>query len=165
VATTHPRFTARIEGSPETIFELIADMPNYRRWLPGSDAFGGTTEVSPYPVGLGTTYLDAGPAGQRPGSVTAYDPPKHIAFHHTMLLKRGPLTANIDVSIRYTLEPVERATWVIRDLDLTIQIPGLLKVAEPLVVFAFRKENVRILAELKRYVETRPQPRNGGASH
>jgi hypothetical protein len=40
---------------PETIFELIADMPHYGRWLPGSDAFGGTTEVSPYPVCLGTT--------------------------------------------------------------------------------------------------------------
>ena len=61
-----------------------------------------------------------GPAGQRPGPVTADDPPKHIAFHHTMLLKRGPLTANIDVRIRYALEPVERATWVIRDLDRTI---------------------------------------------
>jgi hypothetical protein len=155
----------RIDGSPEVIFDLIADMPNYGRWLPGSDAFGGTTEVSPYPVCLGTTYLDAGPAGQRPGSVTGYDPPKYLAFHHTMLLKRGPLTANIDVHIRYTLEPVERATRVIRDLDLTIQIPGLLKLAEPLVVFAFRKENVRILAELKRYVEAQPQPRPGGASH
>jgi len=73
-----------------------------------------------------------------------------------MLLKRGPLTANIDVHIRYTFEPVEHATCVIRTLDLTIQIPGLLNVAEPLVASAFRKENVRILAELKRYVEAQP---------
>jgi hypothetical protein len=76
-----------------------------------------------------------------------------------MLLKRGPLTANIDVHIRYTFEPIERATCVIRALDLTIQIPGLLKVAEPLVVSAFRKENVQILAELKRYVEAQPKQR------
>jgi uncharacterized protein YndB with AHSA1/START domain len=156
MSTSHPRFTARIEGSPEAIFDLIADMPNYGRWLPGSEAFGGTTEVSPYPVRLGTTYLDAGPAGERRGFVTGYDPPRHIAFHQTMPLKRGPLTANIDVHIRYTFEPVEHATNVIRDLDLTIQIPGLLKVAEPLVVWAFRKENLRILAELKRYVEAQP---------
>ena len=52
-----------------------------------------------------------------------------------MLLKQGPLTANIDVHIRYTFEPVERATFVIRALDLTIQIPGLLKVAKPLVIY------------------------------
>jgi hypothetical protein len=157
MSTSHPVFTTRIEGSQETIFDLIADMPNYGRWLPCSEAFGGTTEVSPYPVRLGTTYLDGGPAGLRPGSVTGYDRPHYIAFHHTMLLKRGPLTANIDVHIRYTFEPLERATNVIRDLDLTIQIPGLLKVAEPLVVYAFRKENVRILAQLKRYVEAQPK--------
>ena len=78
MSTLHPQFTARIESAPETIFDLIADMPNYGRWLPGSDAFGGTREVSPYPVRLGTAYLDAGPAGQRPGSVTGYDPPKYI---------------------------------------------------------------------------------------
>jgi len=81
-----------------------------------------------------------------------------------MLLKRGPLTANIDVNIRYRFEPVERATCVIRDLDLTIQIPGLLKMAEPLVVYAFRKENVRILAELKRYVEAPSEQRGRNPS-
>jgi hypothetical protein len=155
MSISHPRFRAQIAGSPETIFDLLADMPNYGRWLPGSQAFGGTTQVSPYPVRLGTTYLDAGPAGQRPGSVTGYDPPKHIAFHHTMLLKKGLLTANIDVNIRYTIEPTGPTTDVIRDLDLTIEIPGLLKIAEPVVLWAFRKENVRILAELKRYVEAR----------
>src|SRR5271155_5033397 len=101
MSTTHPTFTAYINGMPGIIFDLIADMPNYGRWLSGSDAFGGTTEVSPYPVRLGTTYLDAGPAGKRPGSVTGYDPPKFIAFHHTMQLKQGPLTADIDVNIRY----------------------------------------------------------------
>ena len=157
MSTSHPQFTALIEGSPETIFELIADMPNYSRWLPGSDAFGGTTQVSPYPVVLGTTYLDAGPSGERPGSVTGFDPPKFIAFHHTMLVKQGPLTANVDVHIRCTLEPVEGATRVVRDLDLTIQIPGLLKVADPLVARAFSKENARVLAELKRYVEAQPK--------
>lgn len=156
----HPRFTTIIDGSPEAVFDLIADLPNYGRWLPGSEAFGGTTQVSPYPVRLGTTYLDRGTAGQRPGSVTEYRPPESIAFHHTMLLKKGPLTANIDVNIRYTIEPVDSATYVIRELDPTIQIPGLLKVAEPLVMWEFRKENVRILAELKRYVEALRKERN-----
>jgi hypothetical protein len=85
-------------------------MPNYGRWLPGSDAFGGTKEVSPYPVRLGTTYLDGGPAGERPSSVTGYDRPKYIAFHHTMLLRKGPLTANIDVQYSLHVEPVECAT-------------------------------------------------------
>jgi hypothetical protein len=36
----------------------------------------------------------------------------------------------------------------------------VLKVAEPLVVWEFRKENVRMLAELKRYVQAQPQQRS-----
>jgi hypothetical protein len=75
-----------------------------------------------------------------------------------MLLKRGPLTADIDVHIRYTFELIERGTFVIRELDLTIQMPGIMKLALPLVLYAFRKENVRILSELKRYVESSKQP-------
>jgi uncharacterized protein YndB with AHSA1/START domain len=152
MATWHKVFTTEIAGAPEIIFDLVADMPNYGRWLPGSQAFGGTTRVSPYPVRLGTTYLDAGPAGERPGSVTKYDPPKHIAFHHTMALKLGPFTGNSDINIRYTLEPAGRSTRVIRDLAMTLDVPILLK---PLVVYAFNRENVRILAELKRYVQAR----------
>src|SRR5579864_2065479 len=105
MSTSNPRFTTRIQGAQETIFDLVADMPNYGRWLPGSQAFGATTQVSPYPVRLGTTYLDAGPAGQRPGSVTEYDHPKRIAFHHTMALKLGPFVGDADIHIRYALEP------------------------------------------------------------
>jgi hypothetical protein len=158
MSTTHPVFKAKIEGPPEFIFSFIADMPNYGRWLPGSDAFGGTTEVSPYPVRLGTTYLDAGPAGQRPGSVTEYEFPTRIGFHHTMLLKRGLLKADIDVHILYSLVPTAGGTSVVRALDLIIQMPGLLKIAEPFVLLAFRKENLRILAELKRHVEAQTKP-------
>jgi uncharacterized protein YndB with AHSA1/START domain len=157
MSTSHPRFTARIEGSPETVFDLLADMPNYGRWLPGSEAFGATTQVEPYPVRLGTTYLDAGRMGARPGSVTEFDRPKSLGFHQTMAVKYGPLTANFDIRIRYTFELVDGATIVVRALDLTIELPRLLKLAEPLVLWAFRRENLRVLAELKRFVEAQPK--------
>jgi len=125
-------------------------MPNYGRWLPGSQAFGSTTQVVPYPVRLGTTYYDAGPAGARPGSVTEFDPPRHISFRHTMALKFGPFSGDADITIRYTFEPLGRVTRVIRALDMALQVPVLLR---PFVIYAFNKENVRILAELKRHVE------------
>src|SRR5260370_37133062 len=112
MSTLHPQFTARIDGSPDVIFDLIADMLNYGRWLPGSEAFGGTTEGSPYPVRLGTTYLDAGPAGQRPGSLLGFDPPTYIPFPHTLLPKQGPPTPKNCVHIRFALEPVEGAAKV-----------------------------------------------------
>jgi len=153
----HPVYTTCIRGSPEQIFDLIADMPHYDVWLPGSAAFGGTTQVSPYPVQLGTRYLDAGPAGERPGFVTEFDRPRRIAFHHTMRLSKGLLAADIDVHVRYTLEAAGASTEVVRLLELTIAMRGLAALAEPLVVQAFHKENRRILAALRRYVEAHPE--------
>lgn len=154
MSVTHPLFTATIQGSPETIFDLIADMPNYHCWLPGSDAFGGTTQVTPYPVRLGTTYLDGGPLGSRPGSVTVFERPKRLGFHHTMAIKKGPLQGDADIEILYTLEPVDGgAIHVVRKLDMKLEIPGIMRLAEPLVIRAFHKENLRIMAELKKYVE------------
>jgi hypothetical protein len=70
-----------------------------------------------------------------------------------MLLKRWPLIANIDAHILYTIEPIDSITAVTRDIDLTFQIPGIMKLAKPLVLSAFRKENVRLLPALKCYVE------------
>jgi uncharacterized protein YndB with AHSA1/START domain len=153
-------FTTEIAGPAQTIFDLLADMPNYGRWLPGSDAFGATTQVTPYPVRLGTTYLDAGSLGRRPGSVTEFDPPRRLAFHHTMVLKKGPLTADLDIRIHYVFEPVGQTTNVVRTLDFAIEIPFLLRFTRRIIIKGLRKENIRILSELKGYVESQNNNRS-----
>ena len=144
-------FTILIGGPAETVFALLADLEHYDRWLPGSKAFGAITQISPLPVGLGTTYIDAGPSGTRHGEVTEYDPPTRISFHQPMQVKRGLLSGTIDIHLRNTLEQVEQMTRVNRDLTLGMQ--GLLKAAQPFVIAAFREENERMLLALKRYVE------------
>jgi uncharacterized protein YndB with AHSA1/START domain len=146
------RFTAEIAGSPEVVFDLVADMPNYGKWLPDSSAFGGTVDVTPYPVRLGTTYLDAGRI-QKPGKVTEFDRPRRIAFRHTVMI-RSPITTDVDARIRYTFEPTQGGTAVLRELDLTVDLRGAFKLLRPALLRGFRKENVRTLACLKRYVET-----------
>lgn len=152
MSTARMQFTSQIAGMPEVIFDLIADMPNYGRWLPDSDAFGGTVNVTPYPVRLGTTYLDAGPV-EKPGKVTEYDPPKHIGFHHTVMVRQALLKTDIDARIRYTLTPKDGGTFVLRELDLLLNLPTLYKLASPFILRSFRMENVRTLASLKQYVE------------
>jgi hypothetical protein len=146
------QFSSQIAGRPEVIFDLVADMPNYGRWLPDSAVFGGTVNVTPYPVRLGTTYLDAGPV-EKPGNVTEFDPPKHISFHHTVVVRQPLLKTDIDARIRYTFTPNEGGTFVLRQLDLIMNLPTLYKLASPLIQRSFRKENVRTLERLKRYVE------------
>ena len=146
------RFTTHIDGSPEMIFDLVADMPNYGKWLPDSSAFGGTVDVTPYPVRLGTTYLDAGPI-LKPGSVTEFDRPKHIAFRHTVQLRRSFLNTDIDARIRYTFEPKNGGTSVDRELALTFNLQGVSNLVLPFLLYGFRKENNRTLAALRTYVE------------
>jgi uncharacterized protein YndB with AHSA1/START domain len=153
MSTKELRFTAHIHGSRETVFDLVADMPNYGRWLPDSSAFGGTVNVTPYPVRLGTTYLDAGPI-QKPGSVTEYDRPNHISFHHVVQLRRSFLSTDVDARIRYTFTPRDGGTFIERRLVLTFNLRGISGLALPLLVYGFRKENNRTLAALKRFVET-----------
>ena len=146
------RFVTQIAGPAEMIFDLVADMPNYGKWLPASSAFGGTVHVTPYPVRLGTTYVDAGPI-LKPGSVTEYDRPKHISFHHTVQLRKSFLTTDVDVRIRYTFEPQNGGTHVDRRLALTFDLIGVSSLALPVLLFGFRRENNRTWAALKRYVE------------
>src|ERR1700761_6275291 len=99
-------------------------MPNYGRWLPDSSAFGGTVDVTPYPVRLGTTYVDAGPI-RKPGSVTENNRPTNISFHHTVQLRQSFLNADIDARIRYTLDPRDGGTFVKRTLLLTFDLRGI----------------------------------------
>ncbi len=157
MSTRDLRFTVLIKGSPETIFDLVADMPNYGRWLPDSSAFRGTVSVTPYPVRLGTTYLDAGPI-QKPGSVTEYDRPRHLSFHHTVQLRQSFLNTDVDAQIRYTFDRKDGGTFVDRRLVLTFNLHGIARLALPLILYGFRKENYRTLAALKRYLEAPTAP-------
>lgn len=134
------------------IFDLVADMPNYGRWLSNSSAFGGTVDVTPYPVRLGTTYLDAEPI-LKPGSVTEFDRPRHISFHHVVQIRRGPLNTDVDAQIRYSFDPKDGGTFVDRRLVLAFNLPRISGLALPLLLYGFRAENNRTLAALKRYVE------------
>jgi Polyketide cyclase / dehydrase and lipid transport len=152
MSIAHMQFNSQIAGSPDVIFDLIADMPKYGRWLPDSDVFGGTISVTPDPVCLGTTYLDAGQV-EKPGEVTEFDPPRHISFHHVVQVRKVLLKTDIDARIRYSLTPNEGGTFVLRELHLVMNLPTLSKLASPIILRSFHKENVRTLACLKRYVE------------
>ena len=63
------RLTADINGTRETIFDLIADLAHYDRWLPGSRVFGGMTQVSPVSLR---------------GSITELNPLERITFEQSM---------------------------------------------------------------------------------
>ena len=87
----HRIYTSKVAASPELLFGLLSDLPNYGQWLPASDEFGGTTDVEPYPVQLGSRYHDGRPGQPGKnwwGSVTGFQPPGSIGFHHTIRVRQ-----------------------------------------------------------------------------
>jgi uncharacterized protein YndB with AHSA1/START domain len=143
-------FEVEIRGSAEAVFEAIADLNGYQRWLGGSDSFESISEIAPLPVGLGTTYVDAGPAGVRHGTVVEFVRPVAITFRQPMRVS-GPIKGTIDIDVRCALEARDGVVRLTR--DLTIVPHGLLVLARPILLRAFRRENERMLAALKRFIE------------
>jgi hypothetical protein len=100
---------------------------------------GGTVNVTPYPVQLGTTYLDAGPI-EKPGEVTEFDRPRHISFHHSVQIRQGLLNTDVDARLRYAFEPRDGGIVVDRLLVLDFDLRGIARLALPFILYGFRKE-------------------------
>jgi uncharacterized protein YndB with AHSA1/START domain len=145
------RFTIDINGPRETIFDLIADLTHYDRWLPGSRVFGGMAQVSSVPPAIGTTYAD----GPMRGSITEFKPLERITFEQSMPVKVLLLTGKLALRVHYTLETTGsdgQVTHVIREVTFNPQ--GILRAAQPPVAGTIRRESGRLLEMLKRYAES-----------
>jgi hypothetical protein len=152
----HKYYRSDIAAPPEVLFALLSDMPNYATWLPNSDQFKRTTDVEPYPVQLGSKYHDGRP--DEPGkdwwgTVTGFQPPGSLDFHHVIKVKQ--LRATVDVNIHYSFEPSERGTQAIRWLLLDITMPLVVRPLRHFITSSFDKENIRTMAAVKAYAEAR----------
>jgi hypothetical protein len=162
----HRIYSSQVAASPQVLFDLLADLPNYGHWLPASESFERTTDVEPYPVRLGTRYHDGKPdhPGQDWwGTVTGFQPPGSLDFHHTIPVPQ--LRASVDVHVHYAFEPEDGGTRVERWLVLDIAIPLPLRPLRGAIISRFNKENLRTMAAVKQYAERTGagQPGNGAA--
>lgn len=154
VSLWHKFYSADIAAPPALLFDLLADMPNYNRWLPNSDVFGMTTDVEPYPVQLGSRYHDGKPGETGKdwwGTVTGFQPPGSVDFHHTIDVRQ--LRATVDVHIHYSFETGGGGTVVNRWLVLDVSMPFILRPLRRLITTPFDKENVRTMAAVAAYAE------------
>jgi hypothetical protein len=153
----HRFYHANVAAPPSVLFELLSDMPNYRRWLPQSDAYGETTDVVPYPVQLGSKYHDGKPAEPGKdwwGTVTGFQPPGSIDFHHVIHVRQ--LWTTVDVHIHYSFEPEAQGMLVNRWLVLDVTMPAILRPLRRLITQSFDKENIRTMDAVKKYAEAHP---------
>jgi hypothetical protein len=86
------------------------------------------------------------------GSIIEYQPPTRITFQQSMHVKLLVISGILELHIHYTLEPVDHATHVNR--DVTFHLPGLLFVAQPIIASTVRRESKRLLQIMKRTIET-----------
>ena len=159
----HRLYTASVAAPPGVLFELLSDMPNYGRWLASSPSFSRTTSVDPYPVRLGSRYHDGKP--NEPGrdwwgTVTGFQPPGSLDFHHTIEVTQ--LRATVDVHVHYSIEAGDDRTNVTRWLVLDISMPVIFRPLRGLIISSFDRENVRTMEALKQYAEAHAQPASDG---
>jgi uncharacterized protein YndB with AHSA1/START domain len=140
-------FTKDIQSSAEAVFDLIADLPNYGKWLPPSNLYKAVTEYSELPVRAGTTYVDTGTSSRMVGTITTFERPTALTFRQVTRSALGRL----DIEIRYTLEAAGETTHLIR--HVTIKPTGIYWVLQPYLLRVTRAEVARILERMKGYLE------------
>ncbi|HEU4327402.1 MAG TPA: SRPBCC family protein [Roseiflexaceae bacterium] len=144
-------FHITIHRSATEVFDLLADLEGYRRWLPRSRTFSGVAEIAPLPVQVGTAYQDIGRAGRMEGRVTALVPGEQITFQQRLPRAPGWPLAGLDILIDYRLRSVADGTAVQR--SVTVEPHGLLRLLHTPLLTGIRRENARVLWMLKQYLE------------
>ncbi|HEY7596798.1 MAG TPA: SRPBCC family protein [Actinophytocola sp.] len=144
------KLASDIRGEAEAVFDTLADLRGYGRWLGNSAAYAGTADISSDPVAAGTTYVEPGPTGVRRGTVTEFDRPTRVAFHQPMTM-RPRLLGVIDIHVRYTLTEADGTVHLERVVTLTFGWP--LRLLRAAVVPQFRRESERTMRALKAHVE------------
>src|SRR5258708_3126042 len=140
-------FSTAINCPAEDVFNLIADLAHYRRWLPPSNTYAETLDISESPVKAGSTYVDKNRLLTMYGSVPECKPYSRIVFHQAT---KNP---GLDITAAYVLTPTGTATRVER--TTTLVTAGWLRLLEPLLVLSTGRENQRTLKIMKSYLESK----------
>jgi carbon monoxide dehydrogenase subunit G len=147
---THIESHTDVDASQETVFDLLSDLHGYDRWLPAAGDYEGTSEISPPPVAVGTTYVEHSGRGVRHGIVTVLDRPNVIAFRQPMTL-RPRLAGTIESTVTLSVARRGDGARVTRTVELGL--PWQLALLRSLVIGRYSRESERMLHALKAYAE------------
>ncbi len=149
------KWETHIEAGAELVFSLLAELRDYDRWLPRSQAFHGTLAISDGPIAVGTTYVEPGPFGTRHGRVTELTAPTRLCFEQPMTM-RPRLMGVIGIELFHTVTPSGAGVDVVRRLEMSPR--GPVRFLLPFVRRSFRVENDRMMKALKEYAERAARP-------
>ena len=145
------RFESRtvIRRPVEVVFERLADVPGYRRWMHRTGLFRRCGLTSEAPVRKGTTYFDATRMGTFEGEVTEFVPSSRIAFRETLHLFGSGMTL---ARPEYFLDRHEEAT-VVHHIAVG-ELFGWMRFMKPAAALLAKVERTRTLNSLRRSLES-----------
>ena len=150
-ASTTVRYETRttIDRPISDVFSRLADLDDYRTWMPRTGLFRRSGQASGGSLGLGTPYFDATRMGTFRGEVTDYEPPARIGFRETLRWFGSDL---MEARPEYTLEA---------DRDKTIvhhvaegELFGMMRLMKPVAALLARSERARTVESLRRSLES-----------
>lgn len=145
----HVEVDTRIDRPVEDVFERLARLSEYSRWLPRSIVFTTCRQTSPGPVGPGTTYDDVTKLGTLRGEVHDLAAPHRIAFRETLRWLGRPV---MEARMEYALRPDAAGRTEVHHVAEG-ELRGALGLVEPLVAMIARRERQRTIDALKRSFE------------
>ncbi len=150
----HPsivRFESRtvIERPVDAVFERLADLPGYGRWMHRTGLFRRSGLISEAPVGKGTTYFDATRMGTFEGEVTEFVPQSRLAFRETLRWFGSDMSR---ARPEYFLDGDENAT-IVHHVAVG-ELFGWMRLMKPAAALMARVERTRTLKSLKRSLES-----------
>jgi uncharacterized protein YndB with AHSA1/START domain len=152
VAASIVRFesTTVIRAPVDDVFERLADLPGYGRWMHRTGLFRRCGVTSEAPVRLGTTYADATRMGTFAGEVTEFVPPTRIAFLETLRWFGSPVTR---ARPEFSLE-ADGDTTVVHHVAVG-ELYGWMRLLKPGAALLARWERTRTVSSLRRSLEPR----------
>lgn len=131
------------------VFERLADLPGYGRWMHRTGLFRRCELVSGEPVREGTAYLDATRMGTFKGEVTEFARPSRIAFSETLHMFGAPMT---QARPEYFLEADGEGT-VVHHIAVG-DLFGPFRLMKPLAALMAKSERTKTLNSLRRSLES-----------
>jgi uncharacterized protein YndB with AHSA1/START domain len=147
MATSIVRFESsmRIDRPIDEVFERLADLPGYARWMHHDGLFRSCSLTSDGQVQQGTTYSDVTRMGTFAGEVTEYVAPTRLAFRETLRWSGRPMS---EARPAYRLERDGSAT-VIHHVAIG-ELYGWMRVMKPGAAWMAKRERSRTLRSLER---------------
>ncbi|KRE95444.1 hypothetical protein ASG76_07290 [Nocardioides sp. Soil774] len=140
--------TRTIKAPAADVFARLADIEGHNEWMPTKGSIRRrSTQTSPGPPAVGTTYEDATVMGRIPGEIVELEPPRRLVYHWWDKTSSG--RTKTEGWPGYTLESVGERETLVRH-DARLRAHGTWRLATPMLRLMAQRERTAVLDALEK---------------